>query len=279
MKNKTLSFEERRLSRFPQIKSNLEEFGSIIFDEAEVLYRTPGWAYAAIEAVENLGEIYEGQAYNPIRGLFMVGSLSRKNIGHVETYEYVKNNIKTISGKDLWNKVRKIKTRHQDLDLYMILQNVTPKTKIDITNQFRNILPKPPSYIPETFDGYDLNDASVVTQEQLIYRLSKGSFTGHEHYLFGKNPKKEEIPVILFQNERMHPVLRTEFEELKEGRCLRDIETYISETWRPYVKKFKNEFPNINKLIIESINSEIDKVEFKITNPDVISLLKQNIFL
>jgi len=198
---------------------------------------------------------------NPLDYVLGIGSFFRQNIGHAETLKTIRDNINASSFEDFFNRFYEINSVDADFDGFLILKNMQEKNKNVVSDAFRRLLPPSPERLKDFYGSYEFHEDCIKTENEFQELIIKSTdpthiLKTHEKEILDKDPKKEVVPVVLWQNPRVNPQLKTKIDERIAEASLRHYERYLADTWIPYVQCAKEAIPEKFREIIGSIERE-----------------------
>jgi len=251
----------------------IKHFGDSISDGAQKTLRMPLLLDSASESTEIISNIYPSPSDNPIQYLLLVGSFAGESIDHMKDYKFVKENIDKISEIEYDSRLKDSLRGYKDIDLFLIHKETSPKIKFSATSILKSLLPMPTS-IEGLIDGWDLHDESIRTVEQILGGFKSVEtrqttlLNKHELQVLEKNPMKNIKPVILWENENVRPELKEKIEGSVKTCCLRHMSDYLSQTWIPYAREFREEFPKVYEEIVNDIVEELNTGQYRVLHPE-----------
>jgi len=251
----------------------LDRLRNFMVDEAEVMLRIPTMFYAveyvlnAIESSEEVMRHFHPKTgrENPVRACLMVGSLSRRDMGHIDHYVNLVENIEEISAEDYDKNLQIIAERNNDIDLCFIGKN----TSAPLSIVGRKLLKMLPDMRIGNFQGYEIHgDCSIREREfndlnKFYNRDSNYEMDVHKLEILEKNENKEKVPVELWRNNKLDSKIKEVFDEYIENGWLRKTDKYLKETFAPYQEAFRRKFPEDYERITTEASKELKEFQDK----------------
>jgi len=285
VKNEKPLVPKGRFGRFsPTVKVQRDMYVNhiedAIYDEAQKIIRTAPLLISAGESAELISNIYSNPSDSPIQYLALVGSFAGVDLNkHIKHYKYVKNNINTITEEEYDSRLTDSLRGFKDYDTFIVIkEKTTPKIKFSAISVLKSLLPMPRS-IEGLSDGWDIHDESIRTEEQILedfglFEIGQANLLNKHGFQFvDKNQAKSIRPVILWENEVVRSELKEKIEYSLKTCCLRYLSDYFSQSFVPYVREIKKEFPKDYDEIVNGIIKEMNNGQYRISNPETVKQL------